>query len=143
MQEQRKQNFLKGAAILAAASIFVKIIGAVYKIALFNDNLLSREGSGIFQATYNVYTFILTISTAGIPAALSRIVSSANAKGKTKLVKRYFTVALPAFVIIGVIAMLVMLLFADNLAGIMNNPRAAPGIRILAPGVFFVCIISV
>ena len=128
---------------MAVASIFVKIVGAIYKIPLYNDSMLGLEGSGIFQTTYNVYTLMLTISTAGIPAAMSRIVSSAHAKGNEKLVKRYFAVAMPAFIAVGVAAMLVMFLFADNLAGFMNNTRTAPGIRVLAPGVLFVCIISV
>jgi len=141
LQETTKQNYLKGAAILAAASIIVKIIGAIYKIPLFN--ILDDEGTGSFQVTYNVYTLILTISTAGIPAALSRLVSTASVSGDRGLVKRYFSVALPAFFIIGVIAMLAMFLFADSFAGMMNDPLAAPGIRVLAPAVMFVCIISV
>ena len=141
MQEPVKQNFLKGAAILAAASIFAKIVGAIYKIPLFN--ILDDAARGSFQVTYNVYTLILTISTAGIPAALSRLVSTAAAGGKMRLVKRYFSVALPAFLVIGVIAMLAMLVFADAFAGLMNDSLAAPGIRVLAPAVLFVCVISV
>jgi len=141
LQETKKQNFLKGAAILAAASVFVKIIGAVYKIPVMN--ILDDAGSGIFQVTYNVYTLILTIATAGIPAALSRLVSTAAARGDARLVKRYFSVALPAFTLIGIVAMLVMFLCADGFSGLMNNSMAAPGIRVLAPAVLFVCIISV
>ena len=139
--EQRKQNYIKSAAILAAASIFVKIIGAVYKIPIMN--VLDDSGIGTFQVSYNVYTLIFTISTAGIPAALSRIVSTAAATGKNSLVRRYFSVSLPAFVFIGAAAMLFMFLFADTFAGWMNNSMAAPGIRVLAPAVFFVCVISV
>jgi len=141
LQEPAKPNFLKGAAILAAASIIVKIIGAIYKIPLFN--ILDDAGTGSYQVTYNVYILILTISTAGIPAALSRLISTAAASGKQRLVKRYFSVALPAFIVIGVTAMLVMYLFADSFAGLMNDSLAAPGIRVLAPAVLFVCIISV
>jgi len=142
-QEAVKTNYLKGAAILAAASIFVKIIGAIYKIPLFQDGVLGDEGSGDFQVTYSVYTLILTISTAGVPAALSRLVSAAKAKNDANLVKRYFSVAMPAFALIGLVSMLLMLIFADNFAGLMNNTMAAPGIRVLAPAVFFACIISV
>ena len=142
-QETEKTNYLKGAAILAAASIFVKIIGAVYKIPLFQDGVLGDEGTGDFQVTYSVYTLILTISTAGVPAALSRLVSSAKAKGDNNLVRRYFSIAMPAFALIGFLAMLAMFLFADTFAGIMNNTMAAPGIRVLAPAVFFACVIAV
>ena len=141
LQELKTQSFIKGTAILAATSIFVKIIGAIYKLPLFN--VLGDAGSGAFQVTYSVYTLILNIATAGVPVALSRMVSSAAAIGNTKLVKRYFNVAMPAFVIIGVSAMSAMFFFADHLAGSMNNSLAAPGIQVLSPAVFFVCIISV
>jgi len=141
LQDQKTQSFIKGAAILAATSIFVKIVGAVYKIPLFN--ILGDAGKGAFQVTYSVYTLILNIATAGVPVALSRMVASAAATGKNSLVKRYFKVAMPAFIIIGVAAMLLMFFFAGWLAGAMNNSLAAPGIQVLAPAVFFVCIISV
>ncbi|MCL2151447.1 MAG: polysaccharide biosynthesis protein [Oscillospiraceae bacterium] len=141
MREPVKQNFIKSAAILAAASIIVKIIGAIYKIPLFN--ILDDAGTGSYQVTYNVYILLLTISTAGIPAALSRLVSTAAASGQGRLAKRYFSVALPAFIVIGVAVTLVMYLFADAFAGWMNDSLAAPGIRVLAPAVLFVCVISV
>jgi len=139
--QNRNQNYLKGAAILASASIFAKIISAIYKIPLFN--IMDAEDAGTFQVTYNVFTFILAISTAGIPAALSRLVSSANASGNTKLAKRYFTVALPGFILIGLVAMLIMLFLAQDFADFMNNSSATTGIRVLAPAVFFACIIAV
>ena len=141
MQETKKQNYLKGAAILAAASILVKIGSAIYKIPLVN--ILGKVGYGCFQTTYNIYALLLTISSMGIPIALSRMVSSAYAKKDTNLVKRYFSVAMPVFTAIGVVVTLVMYFFADSFAGFMNNSSAAPGIRVLAPAVFFSCIISI
>lgn len=143
MQESKGQAYLKGAAILAVASVFVKIFGAIYKIPLFQDGVLGEEGTGDFQVTYSVYTLILTVSTAGVPAALSRMVSAARAKGELNLVRRYFSVALPAFALIGLVAMLFMFIFSEGMAELMNNSMAAPGIRVLAPAVFFACIIAV
>ena len=136
MQETKAQNFIKSTAILAIASIFVKIVGAIYKIPIYN--ILDKTGIGAFQVTYNVYLLILMIATAGVPVALSRMVSSAAAIGNNQLVKRYFKVAMPTFSIIGIVAMLVMFIFSDQLAGAMNNSLAAPGIKVLAPAVFFV-----
>jgi stage V sporulation protein B len=141
LHEAKEHKYLKGAAILAAASVFVKIIGAIYKIPLFN--VLDAAGRGAFQVTYNVFALILAISTAGVPAALSRLVSSARAVGNIKLVRRYISVALPAFSVIGIVAMLVMFFLADELAGLLRNSLAAPGIRVLAPAALFACIISV
>jgi len=143
LQEHGKTSYIKGAAILTATSIFVKIIGAIYKIPLFQEGVLGKEGTGDFQITYSVYSLILTIATAGIPAALSRLVSTAKAKGDAALVKRYFKIAMPAFFLIGFTAMLAMFFFADGLASLMSNSKAATGIKVLAPAVLFACIMSV
>ena len=141
LHESKKPNFLKGAAILAATGVFVKIVGAIYQIPILN--VLGDEGAGYFHVTYNVYALILAISTAGVPVALSRLVSSAAARGNTALIKRYYNVAMPAFIVIGFVVMSVMLIFANKFAELMNSSLAATGIRVLAPAVFFVCLISV
>ena len=73
MADQKKQSFVQGAAMLTAAVIIVKVIGALYKIPL--GNILGDEGMGYFGAAYNIYALLLTISTAGLPVALSRMVS--------------------------------------------------------------------
>jgi len=141
MHEHKKPNFLKGAAILAATGIFVKIIGAIYQIPILN--VLGDEGAGYFHVTYMVYGLLLAVSTAGVPVALSRLVSSAAARGNFLLIKRYYSVAMPAFIVLGIVVMCVMFFFADRLAELMSSSLAAKGIRVLAPAVFFVCMISV
>ena len=141
IKNSKQQSFLKGAAILAAASLFAKTVSAVYKIPLFN--ILDDVGTGFFQATYSVYALVLTVATFGVPLALSRLISSAYAKGQTNLVKRYFSVSLPGFALIGIVAMLIMFFFADAIAAFIQNTAVAHGIRVLSPAVFFVCVIAV
>jgi len=141
LPESKKQNFLKGAAILTAASVSARLIGALFRIPIIS--ILGTAGAGMFTTTYQVYTLILTIATAGVPVALSRMISSANAAGKTGLVKRYFAVALPAFSLLGIIMMLVMFAFPDALARLIGNSYAAPGVRVLAPAIFFAGIVAV
>ena len=140
-QKSGQHDFYKGAAILAAASIFVKIVGAIYKIPIFN--ILDDAGTGYFQATFSVYSLLLTIATFGIPLALSRLISAARAKGEVNLINRYFAVSLPAFTLVGLTAMLAMFFFADGFAAFIRNTHASYGIRVLAPAVFFVCVIAV
>ena len=62
-------GFLGGAALLTAAVAVSKLLGALYKIPL--GNLLGSRGMGCFQAAYNVYGVLLTLSTAGLPLAVS------------------------------------------------------------------------
>lgn len=141
MSESKKQNYLSGAAILALTVAITKIIGLIYKYPILN--ILGDAGTTHFDVTYRVYNLLLTISTAGIPVALSRLISAANATGRHVQVKRYFRVAMAAFILIGALCSGVMVFFPEWIAEMMGDPDAAAGIQVLGPGVLFVCIISV
>jgi len=141
MAEQKKQNYLRGAALLAATVAVTKVVGAVYKIPLYN--LLGDEGTAHFSITYTIYSLILTVSTAGIPVALSRLVSAARALGRGNQAKRYFTVGFWTFLAVGLLGMTAMFVFAEELAVFMEDYEVADGVRALAPAVLFGCLISV
>ncbi len=76
---RNKDSFLKGAIILGAAGIIVKVMGAFFRIPL--GNLIGSEGMGYYQAAYPVYTLFLTLATAGFPTALAKLVSEKTAIG--------------------------------------------------------------
>lgn len=141
LAEPKKQNYLTGAAILAATVALTKVVGAIYKIPLFN--LLGDAGAGHFNVMYNIYTLILTFSTAGVPVALSRLISEARATSRPMQVRRIYSTGYMVFGLIGLVGMTVMLVFAPQLAGLMNDPLVATGVRCLAPAIFFACIVSV
>ena len=136
MATEKKQSFLGGAAVLAFGIVAVKIIGAVFKIPL--RNILGEGGSADFSNAYNIYATMLTISTAGLPVALSKLVSEAYARGRTRQAQRTFHISLIVFLVLGVLSFALMWWGNEYLAGLLNNPRAAYGIRTLAPAV--VCV---
>ena len=136
MATEKKQSFLGGAAVLAFGIVAVKIIGAVFKIPL--RNILGEGGSADFSNAYNIYATLLTVSTAGLPVALSKLVSESYALGRTRQAHRTFRVSLSVFLVLGVASFALMWWGSDLLAGFLNNPRAAYGIRALAPAV--VCV---
>ncbi len=137
MAQNNKQNtFFGGAAILAVGILVVKLIGMFYKIPLVN--IIGQEGTADFNNAYNIYAVLLTVSTAGLPVAVSKLVSEANALGRRNQVRRIFTLALGAFLTLGVVSFLVMYFKADWLAGLMHDSKAAVGIRTLAPAV--ICV---
>ena len=133
---QKQNTFFGGAAILAVGILVVKLIGMFYKIPLVN--IIGQEGTADFNNAYNIYAVLLTISTAGLPVAVSKLVSEANALGKRNQVRRIFRLALAAFLILGVASFMVMYFKADWLAGLMNDSKAAQGIRTLDPAV--ICV---
>ena len=139
--KQRKDTFFGGAAILAAGIIVVKVISAVYKMPLVN--ILGSSGYADFTAAFNIFNILLTVSTAGIPVAMSKMISEANASHRHKQTHKIFRVSLFFFGAVGIFCSLVMFFGANFFAGIMNDTKAAECMRVLAPSVALVSGLSV
>jgi stage V sporulation protein B len=140
MSKEKKQSFLGGAAILAAAVAIVKVIGAFYKFPL--NNILGGEGKAYFNTAYYIYNVLLTIGTAGLPLAISKLTSQAHAQGRENEKRKIFRTAIWLFFVLGLAGSLFMFFRADVLASFLNNSMAAHAIRALAPAVFCVCLLA-
>ena len=138
--KQKQNTFFGGAAVLAAGILIVKLIGMFYKIPLVW--VIGDQGSADFYNAYNIYAVLLTISTAGLPVAVSKLVSEASATGRYNQVRRVFRLSLALFLVLGVLSFTVMFFRADWLAGLMHDTKSAPGIRALAPAVICVGCLS-
>lgn len=138
MSEKKGQNFLHGAAIYTAGIVIIKILGAFYKIPL--GNILGDEGFSLFDVTYKIYNVFLTIATAGVPVALSRMISEADALGREQQAKRVFKVGLAAFVGLGLFGTLAMMIFPAGLANWVGDIKAMRSIFVMAPSVLLVCV---
>ena len=107
MADKRKQqNFLQGTAMLAMATALVKIIGAVYKIPL--NAIIGEKGFGYFNTAYEIYNVLLMVSTAGLPVAMSRMISQANSLESYNQVRRVYTTARGMFLGLGIGGSLLM-----------------------------------
>ena len=140
MANPKRQSFLSGAVILTATIVVTKFIGALYKIPL--GNLLDSEGMAHFYAAYNIYRLLLTLSTAGLPLAMSRMVSEAEALGRENQKHRIFHVALGLFLVMGAVSGVGMFVLSAPLSRLLHDTLAQTAVKILAPAVFFVCLMS-
>ena len=140
MAGSKNQNYLHGAAILAFGVVIMKILGAIYKIPL--GNILGDDGYSFFYSAYNVYNVFLTLATAGLPVALSRMIAEANTQGRRRQVKRIFTVSWCAFLVIGFVCSLIMAVFPTELAAALHRPEASRSILAISPAVLLVCVMS-
>lgn len=119
----------------------MKILGAIYKIPL--GNILGDYGYGIFLATYNVYNIFFTLSTAGLPVALSRMIAEANANGLEAKKEKTFRTAIGTFALIGLLFSAVMFFGNGWLASTyLSKPEAALSVRAMAPAILLVCLVS-
>ena len=138
MSEKKGQNFLHGAAIYTVGIILVKILGAVYKIPL--GNILGNVGYAHFGMTYRIYNFFLTISTAGFPVAMSRLISESDSLDRENQVYRVFRVGIWSFLALGAVGTAVMMAFPAEMAAMAGDVQAARSIFIMAPSVLLVCV---
>ena len=139
-EASKKQNFLHGAALLAIATAVVKLIGALYKLPL--NAVIGAEGYAYFTTAYDIYAVLLMISTAGLPVAMSRMISQASALGHCNQVRQIYRTARRIFLGLGIVSTLLMLVGCHYLANILNQPDAWAAIASLAPCALLMGLIS-
>ena len=74
-----KKSFVRGAAILGATGFLVKLIGVLYGIPL--NKILGAGGAGVYGSAYPFYTYLLMLSTAGLPPTIAKLVAESVSKG--------------------------------------------------------------
>ncbi|MBQ9534783.1 MAG: polysaccharide biosynthesis protein [Clostridia bacterium] len=139
MKKAKSGNFIQSTFILMAASIIVKVIGALFSVPL--TNLYGADGTAIFNVAYYIYTAMFIISTAGLPVAVSKMVAEAKALGRNREVKRIASVAFRTFICVGVFFTLVMVLGVDAFTH-FGGANCRYAVLAVAPTIFFTCIIS-
>lgn len=140
-QNQKKNTFFGAAAILFISSLLVKGIGFFFRVPLMT--ILPDEAAADYNSAYNIYNFFLTISTAGLPVALSKTISEANALDRRNQVQKIFRVAFLTFLTLGLVSFFCMTFLAAPLSDVaISNPKAVYCVMALAPSVLCVCILS-
>ena len=135
-----KKSFVGGAAILAAAGLIGKVIGMFYRVWL--TDLITSEGMGLYGTPYSVYNFLLVLSSAGLPTAISKMVSERLVSGDRAGAKLILKKTRRILLCTGLAATAIMASLSQPIAQLMGDPASAPGFVALAPSIFFVCLIS-
>ena len=123
------RSFIKGAFLLSAAGIICKLIGAFYRVPL--SNILGTEGMGVYQMAYPVYSALITFSTAGVPVAVSSMVSEKLADNDEQGAADIFRVSKISLLAVGVLCSLILFFGADMTVAIVDRGAGQEGICIL------------
>lgn len=130
MAKNDKKTFVKGAFILGAAGLICKLIGAFFRIPLYN---MLGDGMQYYEAVYPYYSTLIVISTAGLPTAISRMVAERVSIGDIAGARRVFRKSQILLSIIGAVSAALMYFGADFLARTTVGALAAPSFRVMAP----------
>lgn len=134
------KRFFQSAAFLAVAGVIAKVIGAVYKVPLVG--VLGAEGIGIYQLVFPVYTTLLTLSSGGIPQAVSRCTARSLADGSERESRRILWVSTASLAAVGAVGALLMAVLGGGIARVQGNGMAGMAYVALAPSVFLVAVLA-
>ena len=138
MSEQTK-SIAKSVSVLSIAGILCKLIGVLFSIPL---NMISTKVATIFYLVYPTYTLLLTISSAGLPVAVSRLVAGFLARNDRRNAWNTFRCALMTLLIIGGFFSLLMILLNPILVKLVGVEETSDGYLAIAPCVLIVCVLS-
>jgi len=136
----KEQSMTKGFAILSAAGMLVKVMSLLY-IPLMRY-IIGDEGYGIYGAAYQVYAFVFVLTNAGVPIAISKMVSELTAVGNYKDAVKGFKLARFALLIIGVSMAGMLLIFAAPLSNVLHYKKAYYALLVLSPSILFTSVAS-
>lgn len=136
----KKSSFVKGALILAVGGFIGKLIGAVYRIPL--TNIIGAEGMGLYQMIFPLYALLLTVSSGGIPVALSRLIAEKCALNRHAEAGRMARNAVISLSILGLLCAVLVAALASVFANMQGNAEARLSYYAIAPAIAFVAVIS-
>lgn len=139
---KHSNSFLKGTLILTIGGVVVKVIGFLNWIIL--SRVLGGEGIGLYQMAFPIYLLALSVSSAGIPVAISIITAEKLALQDFRGANRVFSISLTVLTITGLFFSLLLYFGAEWLITyqFIHDSRAYYALLALAPAVFFVTILS-
>ncbi|WP_201318112.1 polysaccharide biosynthesis protein [Paenibacillus sp. EPM92] len=141
MSKVGKDSLVKGTLILTLAALVARALGVVQRIPLVY--LLGDIGMAAYGIAFNLYSVLLVVATAGIPSALSKMISERTSLGRHEEADRIYKAALLFALAAGVVMTVLMYAAAPYFAESIVNPQAALPIRAIAPALLLFPLIAI
>ena len=128
----------RGVLALTVSNLLVKAAGLLFKIPM--NYAVGDAGMGYYNAAYSVYALLYTLTTAGIPVALSVMIAEQRARNSPIGAEQTYRRALLLMLSAGGAGCALMWAGASPLASLIRSPGSAPAIRAAAPALLFICL---
>lgn len=139
--KEHEDKFVKNAAILSVAGIFVRALGAVYRIPL--ARFAGQEIMGLYQMAYPIYTTLLAISISGPPIAVAKMVAERVARQRYRAAQRVFQISMLVLGTLGLLSTIVLMFASPYLVNnVLGDKRAIGSLMAMAPAVLIVALMS-
>lgn len=145
----KKNNLIEGTIIATSAIILVKILGMLYVIPFYQ--IVGSRGGALYSYAYNIYAIFLALSSAGLPNAVSKVISEYNTLNMKEAKNRAYNLAKNIITFISIVAFLILFIFADEIGAFIINDLSggntisdvAFAIRCVSPAVLVIPFLSV
>lgn len=137
-RSERRSGLLGGVMLLTASTLICKVIGLLFKIPIIG--IVGIDGMAYFSAAYNIYMLLNSISAAGLPVALSILVSKNITEGKTANAGKIFSVAMAIFAGLGIVSSAVLYFSADAYSEFIGIEEASNAVKAISPTLLFICL---
>lgn len=145
----KKSSFINGALFVTLCIILTKVLGVLYVIPF--HSLIGDHGGALYGYAYTIYIFFISISSAGIPLAISKIISEYNTSGNYDARDRTFFLGKKIALLFGVLSFLIVNIFAKvfasiiigNVTGGNTVEEVTSVIRVISTAILIVPILSI
>ena len=145
----KKSTFVKGAFITTLGIVIAKILGILYVIPF--HAVIGDEGGALYGYAYTIYSVFMSLASAGIPLAISKLVSEYQTLGYYNAKKRVFAIGRKIALILGLVCFLIILICAPLLAkAVLGNVTGGNSvedvtfvIRVIGTAILVVPVLSI
>lgn len=149
MKKMQKSSFIHGALIATICIIITKILGLLYVIPF--HKIIGKQGGALYGYAYSLYDVFLTLSTVGIPLAMSKLISQYSSLGYFNTKDRVYKLTFRIILITSILATVVLLIFTPSLAKIIignleggnSHEDIIYVVRVLASSLVIVSVLSI
>lgn len=134
--DMKKNNLFSGALILSVGGVLAKIFSAIYRIVL--TRILGGEGIGLYQLVFPLYSLCVVIATAGLPMAISKVISK-HKDNQSQIIKKCLLITSLLALLLG----FVLAAVSKPLADIQGASEISVCYVILAPTIILISASSV
>lgn len=139
-ENNAKKTFVAGAALLGIAGILVKVLGVFFRIPL--TNIIDDDGIAYYQMAYPIYILMLTISSSGLPTAISKMISERRSVGEYYESYRVFRISFKVMLALGLITSVAIYILAPAITKMQAEPDSVYALRMTAPALLLCPIMS-
>ena len=148
-KELKENSFINGAFVATLGIVISKILGMLYVIPFYA--IVGGSGGALYGYAYTIYNLFQSLSCAGIPNAISKIISEYHTLGYENAKKRAFNLGRGLAIFLGILIFIILFIFAKDIAiAILGDLEGGNSIeditmvvRVIATAILIVPILSI